>query len=88
MSVKPDKFYNMTNEQLLKELTGGQVGSELERAVEGEFRRRALVAQAEAAEAAGAAARATETTARWTRFSAIAIAVSVVVMAIGAWVSA
>jgi len=79
MAITPSEFYDLTDKQLLEKMGGAQAGSAMVRAVESEFQRRALVAQIEAAQSA-------KDTSRWTKYSAIAIAISVIVMAIGTFV--
>jgi len=79
MSITPKEFYDLDDKELLERMGGAQVGSSLVHAIESEFRRRAVVAQIEAAESA-------KETSKWTKYSAIAIAISVVIMAIGTFV--
>lgn len=80
MSMKAGELFRLSNEELLEKAASAQAGSAMVRAVDAEFQRRALVAQADAA-------RSAKETARWTLWSAIAITVSVVVMAVGTFVS-
>lgn len=79
MSITPSEFYDLDEKQLLESMGGAQVNSARAYAIESEFRRRALMAQIEAAES-------TKETAKWTRYSAIAIALSVFVMAVGTFI--
>lgn len=79
MSIRPNELYDLSDKELLQKMGSAQPGSMVVHTVESEFRRRAIVAQIEAADA-------TKKTARWTMFSAIAIAVSVVVMAVGTFI--
>jgi hypothetical protein len=86
MAVPPKELYGLTEEELLGRIGEAQPGSTVAYAVESEFRRRALIAQISAAQHAQAAAKsakeatdAAKSTAKWTKYSAIAIAISVVI---------
>jgi len=74
--VKTKEFYALSEEELLERLGSVQPNSAVAYAIEAEFRRRALNAQI-------AASNAARKTAQWTRYSAIAIMISVIVMAAG-----
>ncbi|MEP2945146.1 MAG: hypothetical protein ABJN11_05815 [Lentilitoribacter sp.] len=91
--MKPSELYNLSDAELLERGSGAQAGSTVDRAIQMEFHRRAYVAQIEsgkvtleAAKAARDAAKAAQDTALWTKYSAMPIALSVVVMAIGTFV--
>lgn len=81
--MKPSGLYDSNTTELLERGAGAQSGLQVDRAIESEFQRRESVAQIDANEASQGVARATQERTKWTKYSAIAIAVFVVVMSIG-----
>ncbi|BEV46019.1 hypothetical protein [Afipia carboxidovorans] len=85
--IKPSDLYNLTEDQLLEKMGEAQVESLISHAIRLELQRRALRATVAASEAQITAANAAKDTAVWTKRSAIAIAASVIIMAIGVYLN-
>lgn len=83
MGITPNELFDLTDKELLERMGGAQPNSMVAYAIESEFRRRALLAQIEAAKSAQEATEATKSTAKWTKYSAIGIALSAIIMAFG-----
>lgn len=80
---KFSQLIELSDDELVKALEGVALNDPQVQSIFGEFQRRAVVSQQEAAEAQKQAADAAQDTAKWTRWSAIAIACSVVLMLVG-----